>query len=244
MTAAEPGRYLITGGTSGIGRYCAEHMASSGDQVWITGTSTEGVGRTVEKLGLAGGSVCNLASDGEVEEAVQRARQEMGRLDGVFANAGIDGENRSAQDLSLGRFEKLLRVNTVGLLATAQAAYRHLDRPGTLVVNASVNALRPEHHFADYNASKAAAMSLAQSFALDWGRDDISVTCIAPGYIPSRMTNGYLEDPQISAELKAQMPIGRFGTPQEIAELVRFLISNTVPFLHGSVIPVAGGRSI
>lgn len=242
--AREARRYLITGGTSGIGSYVASHCAAQGDAVWVVGTDADRVRQAVAAHGLAGGSVCDVSEPETVSAAMSEAKASLGGLDGVFANAGIDGENAPAHDLDPAHFEHVLRVNVVGILATAQAAYRTLERPGSIVVNASVNAIRPEPGFADYNASKAAAASLAQSLALDWASEELTVTCIAPGYFPSRMTNEYLNDPAIAADLLSHLPIGRFGQPAEVAHLVRFLLEGTVPFLTGAVIPIAGGRNI
>lgn len=247
--------YIITGGTSGIGSYVAAHLASLGAAVWITGTSRESIARALSDgsawgAGLGngavpvGGSACDMAEPAQIERAFAEAVETLGGIDGVFANAGIDGEGLRAEALDPTVTARVLAVNTIGVLVTLQEAFRHLRRPGVAVVNASVNAIRPERHFADYNASKAAAMSIAQTCALEWGTEDLSVTCLCPGYIPSRMTEQYLDDPQLRPQLLADIPSGRFGTPEEVAKLAAFLLSGEVPYLNGSVIPIAGGRNL
>jgi NAD(P)-dependent dehydrogenase (short-subunit alcohol dehydrogenase family) len=113
-----------------------------------------------------------------------------------------------------------------------------------IVVNASVNGVRPEARFADYNASKAAAVSLAQTMALDLAERRIAVTAICPGYVRTRMTEPYLDDPQVAGELLADIPAGRFGEPEDVAALVAFLLSDDAGYLTGSVITIDGGRSV
>jgi NAD(P)-dependent dehydrogenase (short-subunit alcohol dehydrogenase family) len=115
---------------------------------------------------------------------------------------------------------------------------------GAIVINASVNGLRAERGFADYNASKAAAISLAQTMALELGPRGIAVTAICPGYIPTPMTEPYLEDPDTAAELLAQIPVGRFGKPEEVAGLVAFLLSADAGYMNGAVVPIDGGRNV
>jgi NAD(P)-dependent dehydrogenase (short-subunit alcohol dehydrogenase family) len=107
-----------------------------------------------------------------------------------------------------------------------------------------VNALRPERGFADYNASKAAALSLAQTLALELAEHGIAVSAICPGYIRTRMTEPYLDDPQVAPELLADIPAGRFGEPEEVARLVGFLLAPGAAYMTGSAITIDGGRNV
>lgn len=237
-------RYLITGGTSGIGRAVASHLTAHGHSVWITGTRRETLDEALAADVAAGGSVADVTSPQDVEAAFSAAAVRFGGLDGAFSNAGIDGEGKPAEQLDPQAFLRVLEVNTVGGLIVAQAAHRVLERPGVLVINSSVNAVRPEGRFADYNASKAAALSLAKTLALEWSADRLSVIALLPGYFPSRMTNEWLTDPETSRELLAGIPADRFGRPEEIGALVEFLLGPQAPFMTGAAITIDGAHNI
>jgi NAD(P)-dependent dehydrogenase (short-subunit alcohol dehydrogenase family) len=239
-----PRRYLITGGTSGIGEMCALHLAAQGHRVWVTGTSGESVASALDGSAVSGGTVCDVTDIDSVTAAFTEAAAVLGGLDGVFLNAGIDGECLPAEQLDPANVRRVFDVNVLGVLNSAQAAHRTLQRPGAIVINASVNAMRPENHFADYNSSKAAAAALASSLALEWSMAGLCITCICPGYFRTRMTAQSIDDPQVGGALLARIPAGRFGEPTDIGATVSFLLSNQAPFLSGACIPIAGAANI
>ncbi len=239
-----PRRALISGGTSGIGFACAAHLVDRGDQVWVLGSSADGVASALDRVALAGASVCDVSVESEVEAAVAQARRAMGGLDGVFVNAGTDGEGVAATELDTGHFRRVLDVNVIGAFLVARAALRGRPRPGAIVFNASVNALRPEVNFLDYNASKAAVVSMAKSLALETSASGTAVMALCPGYFPTRMTAPYLEDPVTREQLLSRIPAGRFGDLSEVAVLVDFLLSPQAAFMTGSIVSTDGGSSI
>jgi len=243
-TTTPPRRILISGGTSGIGYACAAHLAARGDRIWVLGSAEPGVAAATEALPLAGGSACDVSDAGAVQGAFAAALTELGGLDGVFVNAGIDGLAVPAADLDVGHFRRVLEVNVIGAFLVARAGLKALTRPGAIVLNASVNALRPERLFLDYNASKAAVVSMAKTIALEESGQGVAVTALCPGYFPTRMTAGYLADAAAQAEILHGIPAGRTGKLTEIAQVVDFLLSPAAAFMTGSVISLDGGASV
>jgi len=244
-SGSKPRRILISGGTSGIGEACAAHLANKEDRVWVLGSRPDKVAAVLARCGgLAGATVCDVVDEARVEAAVAEAAQGLGGLDGVFVNAGIDGQGVLARDLDAAHFRRVLDVNVLGAFTVARAALRVLSRPGTIVFNASVNALRPETGFTDYNASKAAVASMAKTMALELSAEGIAVMALCPGYFPTPMTSPYLADEKVREELLTRIPARRFGALPEVAAVVDFLLSPAAAYMTGSIVSLDGGASI
>jgi len=238
-------RVIVSGGTSGLGHATAEYLSNLGARVWILGSSESTLTAALKGLDVAGGGWADAADEPAVIAAVAEAVESLGGLDGAFVNAGMDGEDKHAQELSADHFRRVLDVNVVGAFVLAREAAKAMEEDGgAIVINASVNGERAEKGFADYNASKAAAISLAQSLALDLSDRRVAVTAICPGYVRTRMTESYLNDPAVAEELVADIPAGRFGEPEEIARLVAFLLDPGSSYMTGSVVAIAGGRNV
>jgi NAD(P)-dependent dehydrogenase (short-subunit alcohol dehydrogenase family) len=238
-------KIVVSGGTSGIGAATAQRLADEGAAVWILGSREGSVTDALKRLtGLAGGCACDVTDEAAVDLAVTNAVEKLGGLDGAFVNAGIDGTGEGALTLSVEHFRRVLDVNVVGAFLVARAAARVMPRGSAIVINASVNGLRAERGFADYNASKAAAISLAQTMALELGDQGIAVSAICPGYIPTPMTERYLADSSTAKQLLGEIPAGRFGTPEEVGALVAFLLGPDAGYMGGSVVSIDGGRSV
>jgi NAD(P)-dependent dehydrogenase (short-subunit alcohol dehydrogenase family) len=241
--AAVRRRILISGGTSGIGYAVAERLAAT-DDVWIMGSSERTVGAARASLAVVGASACDVADPEAVADSVAAADAALGGLDGVFVNAGIDGQNVPAVRLDLARLRRLLDVNLVGAFLVARAALGVLRRPGTILFNASVNALRPEANFLDYNVSKAGVVSMAKSLALEMSAEGVSVIALCLGQLPTRMTAPYFADDAVREQLLSRIPAGRYGTLGETAAVIDFLLRPEASYFTGSVISLDGGLSI
>ncbi|MEI8058079.1 MAG: SDR family oxidoreductase [Actinomycetes bacterium] len=241
-------RIVISGASSGIGFAVATRLCAT-DDVWLMGSSPDSARAALERLGsmglrAAGASGVDVADEAAVDAAIAQAAEAMSGLDGVFVNAGMDGQAEPASGLDVAGFRRLLDVNVIGAFNVARSVLTRLTRPGTIVFNASANAVRPEANFLDYNASKAAVLSMAKTMALELGHEGVTVICLCPGYFPTRMTQEYLDDESTRDELLGLIPAGRFGELTEAGEVVDFLLSSSARFMTGSVVNLDGGRSI
>jgi NAD(P)-dependent dehydrogenase (short-subunit alcohol dehydrogenase family) len=245
MSMRHDGRgVVISGGTSGIGLACARRLHEEGARVWILGTSERTVSAALEQLPPEiHGSVCDVSHEAAVEATVAEAAAALGRIDIAVCNAGIDGQGVNALELDVATLRRVLDVNVVGVFLLARACARLMAPGSAIVVNASVNALRPEAAFLDYNVSKAGAAMVTRSLALDLAPRGIAVAAILPGYVPTRMTEPYLRDERSRAEILEGIPARRLGTPEEVAGLVAYLASEEAAYMTGALVTIDGGRS-
>ena len=239
---------VVTGAGSGIGLAVAQELGRRGARLALLGRRKDVLDQAAETVKAAGADDvvslrCDVSDPTAVDEAFHEVGERYGRLDGCFANAGIDGQGEGFLKLDGNFFEQVLRVNVAGTFYTCQRAARAMREGGSIVVNSSVNALVPEPNFADYNASKAAVVSLARTAALELASRNIRVNAICPGYVPTPMTQEYLDGGGVEA-VREHVPLGRVGEPREIAEVVAFLLSETASYITGAVIPIDGGKTV
>lgn len=238
-------RIVISGGTRGLGAAAAERLVKEGHLVWIFGQRQSTLEDAMQRIhGLVGGTVCDVTNEHSVREAILEATAELGALDGAFVNAGIGGAEQPTQTLSVKQFRRALDVNVIGSFLFAREAASMMGAGSAIVFNSSVNGLRAEANFADYNASKAAAIALAQTMALELAPAGITVSTICPGYIRAGMAEQYLREPEMVAAFHEKVPAGRLGEAHEVSELVAFLLGGYATFVDGAVITIDGGSSI
>lgn len=236
---------LVTGGTSGIGLATAKHFVAEGAYVFITGrrqpeldAAVKGIGKNV--MGVQS-DVSNLA---DIDRLFTTIKQEQGHLDVVFANAGV-GEIVPLGAITEEHFDKTFNINVKGLLFTVQKALPLLSEGASIILNASAASVKGSPAFSVYSATKAAVRSFARNWTLDLKERHIRVNAISPGLVP---TPGYdhlgLNDEQLQEFITSQaktIPVGRVGTPDEIAKAVVFLASDDSSFVSGIELFVDGG---
>lgn len=244
MGALENKVALITGGNSGIGLATAKLFKAEGAHVIITGRNAETLASAQSVLGEATivvqADVANLA---DLDRLFATIEQRHGRLDVIFANAGVASPYPLAQ-ITEAQFDNLFNINTKGTFFTVQKALRLLRPGASIILNASIAQYTGVPGLSAYGASKAAVRALARLFAAELAAQQIRVNVVTPGPIATPIWNraapGSL-DPNIEAQLIARVPLGRMGQPEEIARAVLFLASPASSFTTGAEILVDGG---
>jgi NAD(P)-dependent dehydrogenase (short-subunit alcohol dehydrogenase family) len=238
---------LVTGASRGIGRACAVAFAAAGARVAVHYRS--GSDAAAETLGLLAGAghltvQADLADAGDVRRLVDGAAEALGGLDVLVNNAGVYVAHPVAE-VPYGRWQaawaETLATNLVGAANAAYCAVPHLRaRGGGAIVNVSSRgAFRGEPDHPAYAASKAGLNALGQSLALALGPYGIRVGTVAPGFTETDMAAPYLEG-EGGAAIKAQSPLGRVATPEEVAYAVLFLASPEAAFTTGTIVDVNG----
>lgn len=238
---------LVTGGTSGLGLATAKRFAAEGAFVFITGRRQAQLDAAVTEIGAAAFGIRGDVSDlADLDRFYELIRKEKGRLDVLFANAGGGGIAPLGQ-ITEEHFDTTFATNVRGLLFTVQKALPLMSAGASIVLNASTTSTVGTPAFSVYSATKAAVRSFARNWSLDLRGTGIRVNAISPGVVP---TPGYdllgLTSEQVQGFIDVQVqniPLGRVGTPDEIAKAVVFLASDDSSFVTGIELFVDGGMA-
>lgn len=244
MTVSNGKTALVTGSARGIGFEIARVLGQDGYAVVLSDLNAEGLEKarqTLEGEGLTVKAVvANVAKTDDADRLIDESAQWKGRLDVVVNNAGItrDGLLMKMTDEA---WDAVLTVNLKGTFLVSRAAARVMlkQRSGAVVNIASVIGLMGNAGQANYAASKAGIIAFTRSFAKELGKRGIRANAIAPGFIQSEMTDVLPE--KVKEQMLGQIPMGTFGSPRDVANLVSFLASDRAAYITGQVITVDGG---
>lgn len=239
---------LVTGGSSGIGRATALAFAREGAKVVIGDIQVEGGERTLQAIKEAGGDAILVKTDvtrpDQVEALIKRAVETYGRLDCAFNNAGFEGAQAPTADYTEEDWDRVISINLKGVWLCMKYEIPQMLKQGSgaIVNTASSAGLVGFRTAPAYTAAKHGVVGLTKTAALDYAPAGIRINAVCPGVIRTpmleRLTGGH---PKLEAWLLAQEPVGRAGTPEEVAEAVVWLCSDAASFVTGHPMAVDGG---
>ncbi len=237
---------IVTGAASGIGRKTAERFGAEGANVVVSDVDADGGAETVERVDAAGGTATFVqadVSDAEDAEAmVREAVEAYGRVDVAVNNAGIEGETAPLDELSEDDWDRVLDINLKGTWLCLKYELPELVDGGGAVVNVSSIAGLVAAGGAPYVASKHGVVGLTRAAATQYADDDVRVNAVCPGVIDTPMVDRASEaDPEGIEQFVGMQPLGRMGTPEEVANSVVWLCSDEASFVTGNAYPVDGG---
>ena len=250
--------YVVTGAASGLGTAIAQVLLANGAQVLLIDRDAQGLAGMLSELSAQSDRVTSATVDvtdaNSLCHAINTFIQGTGRIDGMFANAGISGgpgfgttagalTGQLEQQIA-SQWRPVLDVNLMGVLNCVQAVVPQMKRQrhGSIVITASITGLQAEPFVSyAYSAAKAAAIQLTRQSALELAPHGIRVNAMAPGFIKTAIAGGRLHDAAVAHSLSRKIPLGRLGLPREIQGLALLLASDAGSYMTGCVIPIDGG---
>jgi NAD(P)-dependent dehydrogenase (short-subunit alcohol dehydrogenase family) len=235
---------LVTGAASGIGAAVAERFLSAGYQVAFFDIDGQAALATASRITCEARKLVlegDVANEHQVKEAVTRTLADLGSLDVLINNAGIE-INGTVVDLSTEQWERQLAVNLRGVFLFSKYSIPEMRRRGGAIINiSSVHALVSWPRCPAYDATKSALIGLTRAMAVDHGHDGIRVNAICPGYIETPLLEQWFAMGAVTKEEVLKFhPLGRIGKPNDVAELALFLASEAASFISGTYITVDG----
>lgn len=237
---------VVTGGASGIGAETVRRFVSEGAKV-VLADLNETLGMSLaaslgtDKTHFVTTDVADAAA---CQALADTAKSKFGRLDILINNAGI-GCFGETPDLAVEDWERVTAINLHAVFYACRAAIPHMRETGggTIVNTASISGLAGDYAFTAYNATKGAVINYTRSLAIDHAKDGIRVNAVCPGPIDTPLIAGVRELPGAMDAWTDAVPMGRFGTPTEIANLIYFLVSDQASYMTGSIVTADGGLS-
>lgn len=240
---------LVTGASRGIGRMIAVAFAERGADLVLVSRNAEALADVAAEVELLGRTALALPTDvthrSAVEETVATAIDALGQIDIVVNNAGGTSFAVPFTELRFSGWEKVMHLNVDSMVHVLQAVGPHMmERGSGSVINvASVAALGGTPTLAPYAASKAAAVSLTRTLALEWAESGVRVNALCPGWTATDLNRVLWEDPDASRSMTDEIPMGRWGTAEEMVGPAVFLASDASSYMTGHTLVVDGGLS-
>lgn len=238
---------IITGGSRGIGFQTAKIFSENGADVIISSKNAEQLKIAANQLKNTTPIEADIRNEKEVQNVIEETIKKFGKIDILINNAGIFPRIKQLHEISETEWNEVLDVNLSGQFRFTKFAIPYLQKTSGTIVNVSSDAgLKAYEGFnADaYSATKAALVVLTKCWALEYSKYKIRVNCVCPGVVDTDMTKPFLKTEKDREFMDNDHPIGRIGTPEEVAKSILFLASSDSAWTTGAVLTVDGGQSI
>ena len=232
---------ILTGATGGIGNSILENLVHTGANVLATGTNEDKLNLIQEKYKNVQTQKFDISNHLEIENFINKANDSLGgRIDVLINNAGITRDNLSIR-MKDEEWNKVIDINLTSTFLLSKNVIKKMlkSKKGKIVNITSIVGHTGNIGQANYTASKAGVVAMSKSLALEYGKKNINVNCISPGFISTEMTDEINDDYKVV--LKSKIPMNRFGTPDDIANTAVFLCSKLSDYITGETIHVNGG---
>ena len=232
---------ILTGATGGIGNSILEKLVTSGANVLATGTNEDKLKSIKEKYKTVTTEKFDISNHSEIESFVNKANDTLGgRIDVLINNAGITRDNLSIR-MKEEEWQKVIDINLTSTFLLSKNSIKKMlkSKKGKIINITSVVGHTGNIGQANYTASKAGVVAMSKSLALEYGKKNININCISPGFITTDMTDKINDD--YKEILKSRIPLDRFGSPNDIANVVIFLSSELSDYITGETLHVNGG---
>lgn len=238
----------VTGASRGLGRAIALRLAADGIHVAALARSEAALAETVAAIEAAGGSahaaVCDVTDEDSIAETLAGVVERAGGLDVLVNNAGL-ARTTPALEIDLEELQSTFALNVFAPTLVAAAAARLMSEAGggAIVNVASTTGLIATPGILTYSASKAALIHLTRILALEWARHDITVNCVAPGYVPTELNSEAMEDERTLSGILRRVPLKRLGSAEEVAGAVAYLAGEEARYVTGTTLVLDGGMA-
>ncbi len=241
---------LVTGSSKGIGRAIAEAMAAQGAQVVISSRKADACELVAEEIEAAGGRAvaipCNISHKDQLQELAAATRRAFGRIDILVCNAAVNPHYGPMATVPDEAYEKTMGANVRSNLWLCNMVIPEMAerQDGAVIIVSSVAGLKGTSNIGIYALSKAADMQLARNFAVEWGRSNVRVNCLAPSIIKTDMAKALWDNPETYRHAVSTYALGRIGEVEEVAGAAVVLASDAGRFITGQTIVIDGGATI